>query len=83
MWPSPLRQIVYKGKSIAPVLRVSPGDTLKIGYVNNRPVHSKESCAISPFMDMTNLQFHGLEISPEAPQDDGIDMIAMPDKTQS
>jgi len=79
VWPSPLQQIVYKGKSIAPVLRVSPGDTLKIG----RPVHSKKSCAISPFMDMTNLQFHGLEISPEAPQDDGIDMIAMPDKTQS
>jgi FtsP/CotA-like multicopper oxidase with cupredoxin domain len=38
----------YKGKSIAPVIRVSPGDTFKIDYVNDLPVHSKESCAISP-----------------------------------
>jgi FtsP/CotA-like multicopper oxidase with cupredoxin domain len=34
---------VYKEKSIAPVIRVSPGDTLKINYVNDLPVHSKES----------------------------------------
>jgi suppressor of ftsI len=72
---------VYKGKSIAPVIRVSPGDTLKIDYVNDLPVHSKESCAISPCMDMTNLHFHGLEISPQAPQDNVIDMMAMPGET--
>ena len=72
---------VYKGKSIAPVIRVSPGDTLKIDYVNDLPVHSKESCAISPCMDMTNLHFHGLEISPQAPQDNVIDMMAMPGDT--
>jgi len=39
---------VYNGKSIAPTIRISPGDTLKIDYVNDLPVHSKESCAISP-----------------------------------
>jgi FtsP/CotA-like multicopper oxidase with cupredoxin domain len=30
---------------------------------------------------MTNLHFHGLEISPRAPQDNVIDMMAMPGET--
>ncbi len=72
---------VYEGKSIAPTIRISPGDTLKIDYVNDLPVHSKESCAISPCMDMTNLHFHGLAISPQAPQDNVIDMLAKPGET--
>ncbi len=72
---------VYEGKSIAPVIRVSPGDTLKIDYVNDLPVHSKGSCAISPCTDMTNLHFHGLQISPQTPQDNVIDMMAMPGET--
>src|SRR5260370_10179415 len=71
----------YNGRSTAPLIRVSPGDTLKIDYVNDLPVHSKESCAISPCQDMTNLHFHGLEISPQAPQDNVIDMMAMPGET--
>src|SRR6266849_9136103 len=73
--------VVYEGKSIAPVIRVSPGDTLKIDYVNDLPVHSKGSCAISPCTDMTNLHFHGLQISPQTPQDNVIDMMAMPGET--
>jgi suppressor of ftsI len=71
----------YEGKSIAPVIRVFPGDTLKIDYENNLPAHSAESCAISPCKNMTNLHFHGLEISPQSPQDDVIDMMAMPGDT--
>lgn len=71
----------YNGRSIAPTIRVYPGDTLKIEYVNDLPVHSAESCAISPCRNMTNLHFHGLEISPQAPQDDVIDMMAMPGDT--
>jgi len=71
----------YNGKNIAPVIRVSPGDTLKIDYENDLPVHSKESCAISPCRNMTNLHFHGLEVSPQSPQDDVIDMMAMPGDT--
>src|SRR5258705_13369467 len=38
----------------------------------------KESCAITPCMDMTNLHFHGLTVSPDTPQDDVLDMMAMP-----
>jgi len=30
---------------------------------------------------MTNLHFHGLEVSPHAPQDDVLDMMAMPGET--
>src|SRR6266481_7573464 len=29
-------------------------------------------------MDMTNLHFHGLTVSPDAPQDDALGMMAMP-----
>src|SRR5712664_1938208 len=71
----------FDEKNTAPVIRVSPGDTLKIDYENDLPVHSTESCAISPCKNMTNLHFHGLEISPESPQDDVIDMMAMPGDT--
>ena len=71
----------YNGRSIAPTIHAYPGDTLKIAYVNDLPVHSAESCAISPCRNMTNLHFHGLEISPQAPQDDVIDMMAMPGDT--
>jgi len=71
----------YNGKNIAPVIRVFPGDTLKLDYENDLPVHSMESCAISPCKNMTNLHFHGLEISPQSPQDNVIDMMAMPGET--
>src|SRR5712664_4170375 len=71
----------FDEQNIAPVIRVSPGDTLKIDYENDLPVHSTESCAISPCKNMTNLHFHGLEVSPESPQDDVIDMMAMPGDT--
>jgi FtsP/CotA-like multicopper oxidase with cupredoxin domain len=71
----------FNGKPVAPTLRVSPGDTLRIDYVNDLPKQAKGSCAISPCMDMTNLHFHGLQVSPNAPQDDVLTMTAMPGQT--
>ena len=68
----------FNGAPVAPTLRVSPGDTLRIDYVNDLPKQAKGSCAISPCMDMTNLHFHGMEVSPNAPQDDVLTMMAMP-----
>jgi suppressor of ftsI len=68
----------FNGRPNAPTLRLSPGDQLKITYVNDLPAKPKESCAIAPCMDMTNLHFHGLTISPDAPQDNVLDMMAMP-----
>src|SRR5882757_2155187 len=68
----------FDGQPIAPTLRLSPGDQLKINYINDLPAKPRESCAITPCMDMTNLHFHGLTVSPDAPQDDVLDMIAMP-----
>src|ERR1700751_3004528 len=69
------------GQPNAPTLRLSPGDQLKISYVNDLPNKPRESCAITPCMDMTNLHFHGLSVSPGAPQDDVLDMMAAPGKT--
>ena len=71
----------FNGQNVAPILRVFPGDTLQIEYVNDLPKLAKGSCAISPCMDMTNLHFHGLQVSPNAPQDDVLTMMAMPGQT--
>src|SRR5713226_2414751 len=71
----------FNGQPNAPTLRLSPGDQLKITYINDLPTKAKESCATTPCMDMTNLHFHGLTISPDAPQDDVLTMMAMPGQT--
>src|SRR5437667_12635192 len=68
----------FNGQPNAPTLRLSPGDQLKITYVNDLPDKPQESCAMTSCMDMTNLHFHGLTVSPDAPQDDVLDMIAAP-----
>jgi suppressor of ftsI len=68
----------YEGKTVAPVIRAFPGDTLSITYFNNLPEKSDETCAVNPCMDMTNLHFHGLSVSPHAPQDDVLTMLAKP-----
>jgi suppressor of ftsI len=71
----------FNGVTVAPVIRASPGDVLKITYSNDLPAKSPESCAISPCMDMTNLHFHGLTVSPKAHQDDVLGMLAKPGQT--
>src|SRR6266850_3654272 len=63
----------FNGQPNAPTLRLSPGDQLKITYVNDLPDKPHESCAMTSCMDMTNLHFHGLTVSPDAPQDNVLD----------
>jgi FtsP/CotA-like multicopper oxidase with cupredoxin domain len=60
------------------VIRASPGDVLKITYINDLPAKAPETCAVNPCMDMTNLHFHGLTVSPNSPQDDVLGMMAKP-----
>jgi suppressor of ftsI len=73
----------FNGQPNAPTLRLSAGDQLKITYINDLPTKPHESCAITPCMDMTNLHFHGLTVSPDAPQDDVLGMMAMPGQSLS
>jgi suppressor of ftsI len=68
----------FDNRTVAPVIRASPGDILRITYINDLPPRSPETCAVNPCMDMTNLHFHGLTVSPNAPQDDVLGMMAMP-----
>jgi suppressor of ftsI len=68
----------FEHETVAPVIRTSPGDVLRITYLNNLPERSPETCAVNPCRDMTNLHFHGLSVSPNAPQDDVLGMMAMP-----
>jgi suppressor of ftsI len=68
----------YDGKTIPPLIRVSPGGVIKLHYVNNLPETSNEECATGPCMNMSNLHFHGLHVSPNKPQDDVLTMMSMP-----
>src|SRR5580704_2302140 len=68
----------FNGETVAPVIRASPGDVLKITYINEISSKSTEKCGINACMDMTNLHFHGLSVSPDAPQDDVLTMLAKP-----
>ena len=70
----------YAGKTDPPLIRVSPGETIEVRYVNNLPVHSDEKCALAFCKNMSNLHFHGLHVSPKNPQDDVLTMMAMPGK---
>ena len=71
----------FNGQPVAPTLRLSPGDQLKITYVNDLPATPPEKCLAGPCRNMTNLHFHGLTVSPDAPQDDVLNMMAMPGQT--
>jgi FtsP/CotA-like multicopper oxidase with cupredoxin domain len=68
----------FDGREDAPVIRVKPGEDLRLTYINAMSTHSQEHCVDGPCMNMTNLHFHGLHVSPDAPQDDVITMMAMP-----
>ncbi|HVH89417.1 MAG TPA: multicopper oxidase domain-containing protein [Terriglobales bacterium] len=71
----------YEGNNVPPVIRVDPGSTLHVEYTNNLAVPSREKCLDLPCMNMTNLHFHGLHVSPNSPQDDVLSMMAMPGET--
>src|SRR5438067_9020711 len=71
----------YQGNNTPPVIRVRPGTILNVEYKNQLAAHSKEECVGHPCMNMTNLHFHGLHVSPKAPQDDVLDMMASPGET--
>jgi suppressor of ftsI len=71
----------YQGNNIPPVIRVQPGSVLNVEYKNEFAAQSKEDCVGHPCMQMTNLHFHGLHVSPNSPQDDVLTMIASPGET--
>src|SRR5260370_3809878 len=65
--PNGKNSFYFNGQPNAPTLRLSPGDQLKITYINDLPANPSESCAVTPCMDMTNLHLHGLTVSPAPP----------------
>ena len=71
----------YRGDNTPPVIRVRPGSVLNMEYKNELTTPSREDCFGHPCMQMTNLHFHGLHVSPNAPQDDVLDMIASTGET--
>jgi suppressor of ftsI len=70
--------LLFEGREDPPIIRVSPGEVIRLTYTNEMSTHSHERCVDGPCMNMTNLHFHGLHVSPNAPQDDVITMMAMP-----
>jgi len=71
----------YAGNNIPPVIRLQPGSILNIEYKNDLAAQSREKCLDHSCMNMTNLHFHGLHVSPNSPQDDVLSMMAMPGET--
>lgn len=67
--------IEYNGAFVPPTLRVNPGDTINVTYIDNLPPSNAE-----PYND-ASLHFHGLSTSPNPPADDSIGMLAMPGQT--
>jgi suppressor of ftsI len=65
---------VYNGQYGAPTLDVQPGDTIEIDYTDNLPP------SVTP-TNATNLHFHGLTVSPNAPADEVINTKALPGQT--
>jgi FtsP/CotA-like multicopper oxidase with cupredoxin domain len=68
----------YRGNNTPPVIRVQPGSVLTVEYKNELAIQSREQCLGQPCMNMTNLHFHGLHVSPNTPQDDVLTMMAAP-----
>jgi suppressor of ftsI len=68
----------FQGNNTPPVIRVRPGSVLNVEYKNEFDPQSREDCVGQPCMQMTNLHFHGLHVSPNSPQDDVLDMMASP-----
>ena len=73
----------FAGKEIPPVIRASPGQDIRLTYQDQMSAHSTERCIDGPCRNMTNLHFHGLHVSPNAPQDDVLTMMAMPGQSLS
>jgi FtsP/CotA-like multicopper oxidase with cupredoxin domain len=71
----------YRDNNTPPVIRVGAGSILNVEYKNELITPSREDCVGHPCMQMTNLHFHGLHVSPNSPQDDVLDMIASPGET--
>ncbi len=68
----------FEGKEQPPVIRAMPGESIRITYRNEMSPTTHAKCATGPCMNMTNLHFHGLHVSPNSPQDDVHSMLAMP-----
>jgi suppressor of ftsI len=68
----------FEGQEDPPVIRAAPGEDIRLTYINEMSTRSREQCIDGPCMNMTNLHFHGLHVSPNAPQDDAITMMVMP-----
>jgi FtsP/CotA-like multicopper oxidase with cupredoxin domain len=69
--------LYYNGIATPPTLRLLPGDILSVTLTNALPVMPVGSA----YVNDTNLHFHGLHVSPNAPGDDSIDMLALPGQT--
>jgi FtsP/CotA-like multicopper oxidase with cupredoxin domain len=69
--------LTYNGAAVPPTMRVLPGDIVDVTLTNSLPTPP----AGAAYLNDTNLHFHGLHVSPNAPGDDSIDMLALPGQT--
>jgi suppressor of ftsI len=71
---------------MGPTIRINPGETLNVNYVNHLPA-TGGMCAMSnivngvDYMDNTNLHYHGMKVSPNPPSDQIITTLLAPGQT--
>jgi hypothetical protein len=73
----------FAGQEIPPVIHASSGQRIRLTYRNEMSTQSRERCVDGPCTNMTNLHFHGLHVSPNAPQDDVLTMMAISTKADA
>ncbi len=66
----------YNGQKTAPTIRVQPGDSIHLEFINQLP----QFCAAGVQTD-SNLHFHGLNSAPVQPGDEVITTLAAPGNT--
>ncbi len=67
-------ELVYNGSTVPPTLRLLPGDSFIVNVTNTMPAPP----AGATYSNNISLHYHGLHVTPNAPGDDSIDMLAAP-----
>ncbi|MBD5633259.1 MAG: multicopper oxidase family protein [Candidatus Eremiobacteraeota bacterium] len=65
----------YAGSTVPPTIRIHPGDSIVIDYTNDLPRETQAP------LDISNLHFHGLSVSPKMPGDQTIMTMVAPGQT--
>jgi suppressor of ftsI len=74
-------EYTYHGLPTPPVIRVRPGERLRVTLIDAMTLPSREPCIADPCGQVTNLHFHGMHVSPLDSADNILGILAHPGDT--